>query len=424
MTRRVLHPVILSLLALVSLLYGAAAQSIDTITAGGTVSGSISDTNSAPSYFFEGAAGETFTVRLETVDPGLDPVILLANADNAVIQTFSGLPGDPVIGGPFTLPSDGRFFLQVQGAGGTRGSFTMRLLVGDQPILPPTPTALPTIGPTLTAQNETIPPAPTDASGTAVPALPELLIGTPESAAVSADTSQQIYRVQAASTALLLELRQTGSGQLRFEVMNAASGEVVGLVSAQIRAAAFVLPAAGPEAPAEYRIVITFAGGSFTADYVLALSALGEDGRLISESGQTPPPAETTPLPISVAPENVDLLLEWDFTQFMMTNVSGQPVDVSTISFAGNNRRAGVNDWLSGNPAMNTTGFRPGACAGFRPLAYPDPPQLPLNCVSLAAWRSDDRVHFWSGSTFEVLIGGVTVATCDVSTGTCGVDIP
>ncbi len=404
---------------LLMLILPAAAQSVETITIGGAVVGSVTDAVPAPSYFFDAEAGQTITIRLETTTSGFNPVVLLADASNNVIETLSASPGVQIIGGTIALNAAGRYFVQVQGAGGSRGQFQLAILEGDQPLVSPTTT--PTSPPIENTPTQAEPP----------PILPELVPGESEQGGVSADTPQQVYVIRPLDTPQVLEARRASVGTIEITLQD-DSGTVVGSFSALLDGGAFIIPAVGAGETSEYRLIITHAGGGFIANYRLLLTPLNggqpviNPNAPISANATQPPTTQPTIAPTATpaAPADIDLLLTWDTTQMLMTNVSGAPINISGLAFAGNNRRADPNFWVSGNPAFNLYAMPNNACAGFRPLAYPDAPRLTTPCDDLAAWYSADIVYFWSGETFDVYNNGQIVATCPSVAGTCGVDMP
>jgi hypothetical protein len=418
---------LIALFVLACLLPLAAAlgQSVETITINGGAAGAVTSTNTAPSYFFEATAGQVLTVRLETPSDGFNPVLLLADASNAVVNTFSGPPGQKVIGGTFTVETSGRYFIQVQGAGGTTGQFTLTLLPGEQPIQPPTPTALPLPTDMPTA----LPDAGAGAQNVQDGVLMPLIVGGQTvTGGVSADTPVQMYRFLGMATEQALEVRHTGEGRFDFSLFAGDAETPLASIDGVLRAAALVVPAG----EGEYRIVIRHAGVAFAADYAITLSPVVDGALIASAQGAPVPAASPTALPTAgpsatptaLPPGEVDLLLTWRFDQFIAVNVAGRPLDISTISFAGDNRRVDTSYWERANPGLSLTAFSPGACVGLRPLAYQDPPALPGNCRSLGGYWSADILVFWMGESFQVLFNGVPVATCQSDTGTCGVDVP
>ncbi len=431
----------LCLLALVLALsvLPAAAQTVQEIAIGGATGGQISDAVPAPSFLFSGRAGQTLTVRLEVFDSALRPVLLVATEDNRVLTTFSGPPGAQFVGGSFALSQYVRYFAQVQGAGGTRGRFTLTLLAGVQPVQPPTATPLPTLPPTAAPPSAT-PSAATPSAATPSAATPsasvlltDLLPGQIEEAGVSADNFEQVYRLRPAAFAQVLDVRVASEGALVITLRDAAGGDPIALFGARTRGGAIILPPFGADTPGEYQLSLRHAGGGFVVRYRIALSALLADAPLLATSaaptGNAPPTAmptpSVTPSPSPIAPAQVDVLLTWSATEWMLTNISGRPLDLSTIAFSGISRRADANTWRRGNPGLNLSAFPPGHCAGFRPLAYPDAPPLPPGCTMVSAWWSDNSVGFWlEGNAFTVTLNGTQIAQCALAAGTCGVDVP
>lgn len=417
----------LCLLALVLALsvLPAAAQTVQEIAIGGAISGQISDAVPAPSFLFSGRAGQTLTARLEVLDTALRPVLLVATEDNRVLTTFSGPPGAQFVGGSFALSQDGRYFAQVQGAGGTRGRFTLALLEGAQPVQPPTATPPPTLTPSAAPPSAT----PSAATPPASVLVTDLLPGQIEEAGVSADNFEQLYRLRPAAFAQVLDVRVASEGALVITLRDAAGGDPIALFGARTRGGAVILPPFGADTPAEYRLSLRHAGGGFVVRYRIALSALLADAPLLASATVppvgTPPTATPTPSPSPISPAQVDLLLTWSSTEWMLTNISGRALDLATIAFSGISRRADADTWRRGNPGLNLSAFPPGHCAGFRPLAYPDSPPLPPGCTMVSSWWSDNSVGFWlEGESFTVTLNGTQIAQCALAAGTCGVDVP
>ncbi|MBW4438033.1 MAG: hypothetical protein KME04_12905 [Pleurocapsa minor GSE-CHR-MK-17-07R] len=407
-------------------LAGVVGQSVETITINGGATGVVGAGNTAPSFFFEATAGQVLTVRLETSTDGFNPVMLLADAANAVVSTFSGPPGQKVIGGTFTIATSGRYFVQIQGAGGTTGAFNLTLLEGEQPPQPPTPTALP-----LPTDMPTPLPEAVTAQGAENTGLSPLIIGGQTvTGGVSADTPVQSYRILGAVTEQVLDVRHTSEGRFDFSLFAGDDETPLATIDGTLTRSALVIPAGD----GEYRLLIRHAGVAFVADYAISLTTLAEGSLIAGVSAQGAPPVSAPPTslptagpsatPTAIPPTSVDLLLTWSFDQFIAVNVSGQPLDISTISFAGDNRRVDTSYWQRANGGLSLAAFSPGACVGLRPLAYQDPPTLPGNCRSLGGYWSADAVVFWMGDSFQVLFNGVPLVTCPSEVGTCGVDVP
>jgi hypothetical protein len=389
------------LLPLLLLLFGVGqivhAQRVDEIAIGETKNGALTATSTVISYFFNATANQVLTIQLVTTSAGFVPVLMVASSDNTVLATYSAPPETTLVSGVITIPVDGRYFVQVQGANGTRGDFALSLLEGDLAPLPPAPTA------TVPINRE-----PLTLDGVVQAQLSE---GEPE----------KQYTFSGAASLLVVQVLTEGlDGQLAVTLTNAASGEVIASYQPFLIGGAFIVP---PSTDG-YVLSVRHTGGQ-PRGVTISLSAF--DGSPFNPAAPTSTPipsATAVVVPTAASPEDVDILLRWGNTFLTVSNVSGTALDIRTLAFAGNNRRADMAYWLISAPELDLRQFPSDACGGFRPLAYPEAPPVPPGCNEVAAWRSDDIVFFWGGSEFDVLYNGLVVATCPTSQGQCGVDLP
>src|SRR5690606_34660628 len=100
----------------------ALAQTVGTIELGDTLTGEVSASSTAPSFFFNAEANQVLSIQLTTTTSGFMPVLLVADEQNHVIGTFGDSVGGRV-GGTITILGSGRYFVQVQGANGSHGQF-------------------------------------------------------------------------------------------------------------------------------------------------------------------------------------------------------------------------------------------------------------------------------------------------------------
>jgi hypothetical protein len=387
----------------------AAAQTVGTIDIGEIVSGAVSSDSAAPSYFFTAQANQALTVQLTTTAAEFMPVLLIADEQNNVLETFGESVGGRV-GGTVTIPADGRYFVQVQGANGTQGEFNLSVLEGDIPLDVATPTPVPetTFEAEVTAETD---------------AAIELHPGdTVESDFKQADRQ---FVFTSGDTALLLQVRfGAGSTLLAVTLTSETSGEIVGSYRSPVHAGAFVVPPSS----GSYTLTVSHAEADPSLLFIVSLSQF-DMGALLQPPEPTLVPSPTllptaTVPPTSAPPQDVDALLTWSDTALMLTNISGTSLDLRMLSFTGSIRSVDMTFWAQGNPSLDLSAFPPDTCAGFRPLAYPDAPPLAPGCTDLAAWYSADIVHFWEGQSFDVRYNGAVIATCPTSDGQCGIDLP
>lgn len=405
-TRTSLLCVLLLLLGLGQLIH---AQRVDEIAIGETKNGALTATSTVLSYFFNAAANQVLTVQLVTTSEGFTPVLMVATSDNTVLATFSAAPGATTVSGVITVPADGRYFVQVQGANGTRGEFTLSLLEGDLAPLTPQP---------ATATNI---PVQVNREPLALDMITQAQLSDSEPErqyTFSSGAFPLVVQVIAGSAA------EGFDGQFTVTLANADSGEIVANYQAVLIGGAFIVPPSS----GDYVLTIRHAGGQ---PKTISVSLVAFDGSPFNPTTIAPtvqptlqPIATAVTAATAVTPEDVDVLLRWGNTYLTISNVSGTTLDIRTLAFAGNNRRADMAYWLISTPELNLGTFPPDACGGFRPLAYPEAPPVPPGCNEVAAWRSDDIVFFWDGAEFDVLYNGLVVATCATSLGQCGIDLP
>lgn len=402
--------------ALLLLIPAATAQSVGAIDIGGTIQGAVTADDPAPSYFFETTGPASLLARVQVSPDALTPVLLAADSANRVISTVSASPGMRVLESQFSVAANGRYFVQVQGLNGTQGIFSLTLI--DVNAVTPTPTFAP---PTATP----LPP----------PSGQTLDLGQSITSEVSAGTPEQRFIIAGTAGGLVIRIDSPSRGAPGFPafMLLDGSGDALATLTGALRGGTLVLPAAEG---VNFTLIASHSGGEIQPFRVALLDALTY---LVLESDAlarlnaplpTPPPATemavTTPptsAPTQPPPSDVDLLLRWDGTALMMTNVSGALVDISNVSMSGNNRSMDSSYWARSNPALNLVALPANSCVGLRPLAYPDAPPLPPTCNDLAGWWSADIVYVWGGETFDVFINGALAATCTSSAGQCGIDV-
>lgn len=460
MLRRWFFPVVCLLMAWVAT--GVYAQtppaSSSTIAVGDTVPGAVSAENIAPSYFFRVDAAQIVYLQLTPSDPAFNPVALVVNtADNTVVATLGGAEAGAALSAAVNVPVAGQYFVQVQGAGGSAGAFTLTL--DDAPIVPTalitstpdaSPTAPVTPAPEATETGEVPPLAP--------PFAVDLPIGTPISGAVTSASPQSLYQLSSGESPLLLTFAAQGDAALSWTVTREGDPSYRLAQVGGVPLAAVVLPG-GSLFQIEVALPETTGSTSTFAAYTLAalpydsaLSALLLSGRVGEDTiaaaptdalalatntpdasaapDVSPTPEPTATLTPTVAPSDIDLALRWNGTYFLITNVSGAPLGIHDLSFEGLNRRANADTWTQLG-TVDVRSIPAGACVGFRPLAYPDAPPLAGGCSDLAAWWVSDALAFWLAAdspagpgTFAVFYNGQPLATCYTRDGGCSVDMP
>jgi hypothetical protein len=404
------------LLCVFLLLFGAVqfahAQRVDEIEIGETKNGAVTAITSVASFFFSADASQVLTVQLTTTSAEFVPVVMVATSDNTVLESFSAAPGTNTVGGTLTIPAEGRYFVQVQGANGQGGEFSLSLLEGDVALATP-PAATPT--------------------DTSTPVLREQLhLNVTTHAQLSESEPEKQFTFSTPEVPLVVQViagsaAEGFDGSLTVPLAKDASGEIVGNYQAALIGGAFIVPPSSDH----YRLTIGYEGSQSES---VSISLFAFDGATFNPlvtptmppTATVAPTASATAVPraTAVIQQDVDLLLRWGHSFLTLTNVSGSALDIRTLAFAGDNRRADMAYWLISAPELDLGAFSPDACGGFRPLDYPEAPPVPPGCNQLAAWRSDDMVFFWGGPEFDVLYNGLVIATCATGAGQCGVDLP
>lgn len=360
----------------------AAAQSSNPIAPDIAASGAVSADDLAPSYFFTARQGDTFSVVIDAAE-GFVPLALIAQADdNAVIGSVTGAPGLTRVFAVVTIRRDGEHYIQVQGANDTTGTFTLLLATGSA-ILTPTAT----------------PPPPTELSAL-VP-----LMGM-----VSPETPAQIYAVPTSDEAQTVTV--TADAGASISILN-ADGGLLGAIVSPLTGGSFFIPPGLTGLRVRVELI-----GSVPAAYSIALNPT-----VRPEPTPEPtaiPTAEPTATP---APSDVDLVLNWTAQSFVLTNISGDFVDIHDLALRGNDRAVDANVWDRTN-TVDIFALPSATCVGLRPLSVPDAPPLPPRCEDLASWWSSDAFLFWAAESFEVVFAGTVIQTCQSNIGQCFVDLP
>lgn len=407
-----------ALIVMAALGVAVLAQSAESIAIGETQRGAVTPENIAPTYFFDAREGQTLTIRLNILTPGFTPLALIADSDNALIGSISSAPGLGSVFSILTIRADGQYQVQVQGANDSFGEFEISVLEGSDALTPsPVPTATP---------DETIPSTPERAAHTL------LEINQEVAGLLSRETPSRTYGIppgQIARTIVLLTDSDSEPPMVTLEIVG--TGEVIAVLTPPVFGGTLYLPA-GENV---YTLRLSLREGD-TTSYRLSLrpiaplnfEQLGGLGALVTN---TPVPTATPdftptpePTPTVLAASDVDVILRWNSTQFMMTNVSGDFLDIHDLGFVSpDGRRADANFW-DRSGTVDIFAMPPRSCVGLRPLAYPDAPARPADCEDLASWWVSDTVVFWYGETFDVLYNRVPLQTCTVAAGQCMVDLP
>lgn len=408
--------------------FGVAAQSAESIAIGETQRGAVTAENIAPTYFFDASAGQTLTIRLTILTPGFTPLALIGDSNNNLLGSINSAPGLESVFSILTIRADGQYQVQVQGANDTFGEFEISVLEGENALTPsPTPTAEITAAPTATP-DERITATPTEAR----PPHALLEINQEMAGLLSSETPVLTYGIppgQTARTIVILTDSNVEPPAVALEIVG--TGEVIAALAPPIFGGTLYLPA-GENV---YTLRVSLRDGDTTSFRIslrpiapLNFEQIGGFSPLVTN---TPAPTATPeatltpePTPTVLAASDVDIVLRWTSTQFVMTNVSGDFLDIHDLSFISpDGRQADANFW-DRSGTVDIFALPSASCVGLRPLAYPDAPARPADCDDLAAWWVSDTVVFWYAETFEVRYNGVPLQTCNVSAGQCMVDMP
>jgi hypothetical protein len=388
------------------------AQAVDTITIGASKAGEVTESNPAPSFFFDAEANQVLTIQLTSTTEGFAPVLLVADSENQMLDTFSASSSESIVGGAITIPESGRYFVQIQGVNGSRGAFTLALLEGDIPINSSTPEV--------------------ENTAEVLDDMHPLSVGDQVESQVDQTDTERSFTFDTDQIALAVQVRGGGADTaFTVTLTSDVSGAIVGQYQAPAIGGAFIVPPSS----GSYTLTVQRAAADPAQPFVVSLSDYRTGEPLdtseplevttapsLEPSATLVPSPAATPAPLP--PEEIDAILTWNESALMFTNVSGGDLDVRMLAFTGSGRHVDMTFWAQSNPTLDLSAFPSDTCAGFRPLAYPDAPPLSSGCSDLAAWWSANIVHFWGGDEFDLLYNGAVIATCATSDGQCGIDLP
>lgn len=298
----------LLILVLFVMVGSTAAQSVNEISIGETVDGAVTAEDVAPSFFFDADADQVLTVLVESVTENFVPVLLVASEDNTVLATYSTATGETSATGTFTAPSDGRYFVQVQGANGARGEFTITLteetleatteaslsatseaeaelidataemgIIDEQAMVD----MVNTMSAEMTAE------ATSDATNEVVePDDGRLMVGDRVEGRLDADTARAEYTLIGLSAAsrVLVETSATVT------LTNTESGAILGSFTAPLGGGAFIIP----PAPIEVRLTLLFNNAYPSEGYVITVEVVPGDVPLMEMTAEAAMTAEMT----------------------------------------------------------------------------------------------------------------------------------
>lgn len=144
-----------------------------------------------------------------------------------------------------------------------------------------------------------------------------------------------------------------------------------------------------------------------------------EDSTSETAAEPTDVPATATPIPPTATPaQQANLTLLWDEVSFTLYNRSGAMLNISDVSFRSSNGNWMASQWgvaLSDSVPANN-------CLRMRDVSSNNR-QPPALCGNLLGFQLvGGSALFWLNvPSFEVLDGGVVVATCETASGECGI---
>ncbi len=144
-----------------------------------------------------------------------------------------------------------------------------------------------------------------------------------------------------------------------------------------------------------------------------------------SASTVTLPTAGATPA-VTTVPGEAELLLIYDagVPVFTLKNQSGEPLDLTPLSFSGAGVVVPATIWSTEFLASPLNAFKAGGCLQMWQFGLPQQ-DAPADCAdSRQGWISEETGFFWTQGAFDVLYDGAVVATCETGAGRCEADLP
>lgn len=125
------------------------------------------------------------------------------------------------------------------------------------------------------------------------------------------------------------------------------------------------------------------------------------------------------------APGTEDLLLIYDAGTpvFTLQNVSGQPLNLTPLSFLGGSVAVPSSVWAE-YTSSPLNSFKARGCLMLWAFNIPDQPSPPECGDARQGWVSNNSVIFWTQGTFDVLYNNAVVASCQTAAGRCTVNLP
>ncbi len=134
----------LSMLALLVVLMMAAPVSAQTpVTLGQTQIGEVSSAAPEVRYVFNAQAGQSVTVEVIAIAPGMATQVTILNANGALVQAIGNPTQTETLTGVVTFPQAGAYTISISSTNGVFGQFVLTVN-SSTPTVPPTPLALDT----------------------------------------------------------------------------------------------------------------------------------------------------------------------------------------------------------------------------------------------------------------------------------------
>ena len=145
----------------------------------------------------------------------------------------------------------------------------------------------------------------------------------------------------------------------------------------------------------------------------------------VAGPGTVGTPASTQQAAVAANPGAQDLLLIYNASVpvFTLQNVSGGEINLTPLSFEGNGLSVPATVWTDYTVAPLDS-FMNYGCLMIWSFGIADQPSPPECGSARQGWITDSRYIFWKGAAFSVKYNGALVASCDVATGSCYVDLP
>lgn len=124
------------------------------------------------------------------------------------------------------------------------------------------------------------------------------------------------------------------------------------------------------------------------------------------------------------APADIQLIVE----QYGVTliNVSGQPLDLSRLTFVGDSTSLDAQRWEIPQLSRRLDQFPAGDCLQVWAAGESSDPMVPTECGVRHGWIfAPQSEQFWSdGESFLVLNNNISIGTCSTANRVCGLSLP